>query len=531
MKFIKLFAAVFQLSCFGTFLFSQNIPNYQERYFSNPGDSLALQSYSLLTTGGSVNPKEYLLGPGDKIFISISGIQEANFSLMINQEGFLFIPKVGAVDLKNISLAKAKEKISNAINKSYKNVDVFISISDLKRIKVSLLGDVQKPSTFVLTGNSRLIDLIASSNGMTKTSNYRNIKILSADGLSKDYDLLKYFRFADKKNNPLLQEGDAVIVDKVDKIVSILGEVKYPGIYEYVKDETVADLIQLAGGFLTASRRDTIEIVKFEPGGKNQYSLYYSYDDLVNKKNLLDNNDQVFIRKIPHYFIYNFVEVKGWVKYPGFYKIIEDQTTLKDIINEAGGFRKDASLTEATLSRSMGTVDYDPEYERIKEIPRKDMTDDEYDYFKAKSRQRSGSVVVDFIGLFKNSDESENVILKRNDVINIPEAKNYITLIGQVVNPGNIIYQKNLKVDDYIKLAGGFGWRAVQGDVRVVRANSGEWVYAGDAGSLNPGDAIWVPEKTPAPKFWDVFTTSLQVVGQVASIIAATVAIIIASRK
>ncbi|MHB8339131.1 MAG: SLBB domain-containing protein, partial [Ignavibacteriaceae bacterium] len=286
----------------------------------------------------------------------------------------------------------------------------------------------------------------------------------------------------------------------------------------------------LAGGFLTASKKDTIEIVRFEPDGKNQFSLYYSYDDLVNRKIVINNKDQIFIRKIPDYYAPKYVEVKGWVKYPGLYKIVEDQTTLKDIIEEAGGFRKDASLTEASLLRTMGTVEHDPEYNRIKEIPRKDMTDDEYDYFKAKSRERAGSVVVDFIGLFKMKNASENVVLKNSDVINVPEAKNYITLIGQVVNPGNVIYQKDLNVDDYIKLAGGFGWRAVKGDVRVVRSNSGEWVNEGDVVSLNPGDVIWVPEKTPAPKFWDVFTISLQIVGEVAAIIAATVAIIVASR-
>ncbi len=531
LKFIKLIIVIFQLSCLGNLLFSQNFPNYQERYLSNRADSLAAQNYFLLATGGSIDPQEYIVGPGDRIYISISGIQELNFNLMVNQEGFLFIPKVGAVDLKNISLATAKEKLSAAINRSYKNVDMFISISDLKRINVSLLGDVLKPASFVLSGNSRLIDLIAFSNGMSKTSNYRNIKIISAGNISKRYDLLKFLRFADKKNNPLLQDGDAVIVDKVDKVVSILGEIKYPGAYEYLDNESAADIIDLAGGFLTASKKDTIEIVRFEPDGKNQFSLYYSYNDLVNRNIVINNKDQIFIRRIPDYYVPKYVEVKGWVKYPGIYKIVEDQTTLKDIIEEAGGFRKDASLTEASLLRTMGTVEHDPEYNRIKEIPRKDMTDDEYDYFKAKSRERTGSVVVDFIGLFKMENASENLILKSSDVINVPEAKNYVTLIGQVVNPGNVIYQKDLKVEDYIKLAGGFGWRAVKSDVRVVRSNSGEWVNEGDVVSLNPGDVIWVPEKTPAPKFWDVFTTSLQIVGELAAIIAATVAITVASRK
>ena len=531
MKFIKLVAVVILLSCQGDLLFSQNLPSYQERYLSASGDSLALKNSYIHTQNGSIDPKEYILGPGDRLFISVSGIQEIKYELLIDHEGYLFIPKIGPVNIKNLSFALAKENITAAINKSYKNVDIFISLIELKRVKTSLLGDVKKPGSYMLPGNSRLSDVIILSGCMTSTSNFRDIEIVNTEGIHKQYDILEYLRFGDKNNDPILKDDDAIFVDKTDKIISINGEVKYPGVYEFVKGETALDLINLAGGYLTDSRIDTIEIVRFEPDGKNQYSLYYSRSDLIKRKVQVNYNDRIFVRKIPDYYIPKYVEVKGWVKYPGFYKIVEDKTALKDIIEEAGGFRKDASLKESTLLRTMGTVEHDPEYERIKEIPRKDMTDDEYDYFKAKSRERTGSVVVDFSELFRNNNMSENVMLKRNDIIDVPEAKNYVTLIGQVVNPGNIIYKKELNVDDYIKLAGGFGWRAVKGDVRVVRSTSGEWIDAGNDIQLNPGDVIWIPENTPSPKFWDVFTTSLQIVGEVASIIAATVAIIVASRS
>jgi polysaccharide export outer membrane protein len=158
------------------------------------------------------------------------------------------------------------------------------------------------------------------------------------------------------------------------------------------------------------------------------------------------------------------------------------------------------------------------------------MTDDEYDYLKAKSRQRYGKVVVDFNSLFKDGNLNEDITLKRKDVINIPEKKNYISIIGQVVNPGNIIYASNLKVNDYIQLAGGFSWRAIEGDVRVIKVNTGEWVDADDVEFLDPGDTIWVLEDPPGPKFWDVFLTSLTVVAQLAAIVAASVAVIVATR-
>lgn len=513
--------------------FSQDMPDYKERTFALFSDSLALlagKNLSMEATEGSVNPDEYIVGPGDKIFISINGIEEIPLDLFINQEGVLYVPKVGGIDLKGLTLREAKEKIIKSVDNYYKNVDVFISLTDFRKIKLSLLGDVQKPSTFVMPANSRLMDLIMDSQGLNKTSNFRNIRIIHRDSTQQVYDLLDFLRLGDRTNNPLMREGDVVIVDRVDKVVSISGMIKYPGIYEFIEGESVDHLITIAGGLMAKARKDSIEVVSFESDARTQVSRYYDYNVIKNGDLLLHFEDQVMIRELPNYFDPKFIQIKGYVKYPGYYKINQDETYLSEIIEQAGGFRKNASLADATLTRSTGTVEDDPEYERLKTMLRADMTDDEYDYFKAKSRQRVGKVIVDFNRLFKKGDKTEDLILKRGDIIDVPEAKDYVILLGQVVSPGNIVYQPELTVDDYINLAGGFGWRAEDGDVRVIKANSGEWVDAEDVDSLKPGDTIWIPEIPPGPKFWDVFTTSLAVVGQVASIIAATVAIIVASR-
>ncbi|HEY6437085.1 MAG TPA: SLBB domain-containing protein, partial [Ignavibacteriaceae bacterium] len=208
----------------------------------------------------------------------------------------------------------------------------------------------------------------------------------------------------------------------------------------------------------------------------------------------------------------------------------KNETTLKDIIEVAGGFLPEASLTEASVTRIMDVKETDPEYERLKTIPIENMTEDEYDYYKAKSRQQSGTVVVDFVKLFIEDDLNENIILRKNDLILIPEKKDYIIMLGQVVNPGKIIYDSTLTINDYIELAGGFGWRAQEGDVRVIKAKTGEWVEASDIKILGPGDTIWIPENPPGPEFWVVFTDILTILAQVAAIVAASAAVIVATR-
>ena len=264
----------------------QELPNYPERTFQTENDSLKIKPgkdfYTIGATEGSIDPDEYRVGPGDKIFISISGVLEAVHNLVIDQEGWLYIPKVGAIDLKNLTLAEAREKTINKLNQYYKNVDIFISLVDFRKIKVSLTGDVVRPSLYVLSANSRLMDLITTSYGLSKTANLRNINILSKDGTNKQYDLLSFLRFGDYENNPMLREGDVVIVDRVDEVVSISGEIKYPALYEFILGESISQLIDLAGGLLNKAKTDTIEVISFDPAGKNQMSDYFSFDELKN---------------------------------------------------------------------------------------------------------------------------------------------------------------------------------------------------------------------------------------------------------
>ncbi len=529
MKFIFIF--IFCLTTLFNFtIFAQQLPDYPERVVPDSLKPVFSSPASRVATEGIINPEEYKVGPGDKIFLSISGVTEIVNTLMIDQEGWLYIPRIGGIDLRNSTLAAAKDIISESILKYYKDVDIFISLADFRMIKISLVGNIKKPSVFVLPANSRLMDLVTNSGQLNEDSDIRNIKVIPKEGETRTFDLLSFLRYGDFSNNPILVEGDVILVPKVDKVVRISGQIQFPALYEYRPNETISDLINLSGGFLFDARKDSIELIRFLEDGKTQVSNYYAFDELEKNEIVLQNKDHVVIRKIPEYLIDHYVQVNGYVKYPGWYKINKNKTTLKELIEEAGGFLAEASLTEASVTRKMDVEETDPEFERLKLIPIENMTEDEYEYLKAKSRQHSGRVVVDFARLFQQNDMLENILLHKNDLINIPEKKDYIIMLGQFVNPGKVVYDSTLTIHDYISLAGGFGWRAMEGDVRVIKANTGEWIDSDDIEKLEAGDTIWVPEDPPGPKFWDVFTDVLTILAQLAAIVAASAAVIVAVR-
>ncbi len=508
---------------------SQDLPDYLERRVNFSADS-SFSKPIPLTQGLYLDPDTYILGAGDKLFISILGIEEINFTVVVDFEGRIFIPRVGSAIIAGKNLKSARGIIDSLIFTYYKNVRVYSSLLELRLIKVSVFGNVKTPDSYTLPSTSRLLDALRSAEWVNQLADIRNIKIKHRDGSISKYDLVNFFRSGNLADNPLLYDGDFIFIDRCDHLIFLVGAFKFPGIYEYRENETVESLVQLTGGVLSKARLDSIEVIRFLSDGKTQKSIYVNLLDKQSTGLVLQPGDKIVIRDIPEYKIDMTVQVEGFVRYPGPYKIIRGKTKLSDIIKEAGGFLENASLADASINREVGSEKFDPEFERLKVMSRKDMTDDEYDYFKSKSRLRKGRVVVDFTELFEKGNTDEDILLEKNDVIIIPEQKNYVQIIGQVVNPGKIVFRSGYTVNQYIELSGGFAWRALESDIRVIKANTGEWVDADEVEDIEPGDVIWVPEDPPSPKFWDVFTDVINITGQVATVIAATVAVIVSTR-
>jgi len=132
--------------------------------------------------------------------------------------------------------------------------------------------------------------------------------------------------------------------------------------------------------------------------------------------------------------------------------------------------------------------------------------------------------VVDFVALFEAADRSQDIGLMPGDVIQVPSRLNMVYVSGQAAFPGAVPYEPGYSVWDYIERAGGFGWRASR-DVRVVEARTGAIIEADEVNHIDPGDRIWIKEK-PERDYWSIFTQTMNVVGQVSTIVLLYVTIV-----
>ncbi|HET7152334.1 MAG TPA: SLBB domain-containing protein, partial [Candidatus Kapabacteria bacterium] len=468
---------------------------------------------------GPVDPKTYILGPGDELTLTIWGNEFITEDLTVMPEGNLVIPTIGTKNIADISIAAAQDSIAKLVSPVYRNARVFLSLTKMRRFKVYCVGWVEEHHALTATPIDRVSDIIERQGGFTqKGSAYlRRIQITHRDGSNDYVDLYPYYLWGDVSSDPYVHDGDAIHVSVANawKTISIYGSVGAPGDFQYAATDSFSTALRMAQGFLPSSDMDSIEVSRFGKNGVTSEHFYVSLSsirqegkgDLRNIPNdfPLQEGDEIFVRAIPRWHVQRTVAIAGEVNYPGRYPIDEDSTTLSQIVAKAKGFTKNASLDDADLIRKSGTNIVDREFDRLQKMIRSEMTDDEYEYYKAKSRERPGLVVVNFPKLFNDRDMREDVVLRDDDSIYIPSTRDYVTIIGEVDNPGRIIYASNLTFNDYIKRADGYSYRANKSGVRVIKTRSGE-VYDPRDGSytIQPGDTIFVPENTET-NIWPVF--------------------------
>ena len=317
-------------------------------------------------------------------------------------------------------------------------------------------------------------------------------------------------------------DGDVIYVPSRKGEVSIYGAVNRHGNYEFAENDRVLDIIELALGLKTDTFLEKAEIVRFR-NYKDTETLSFNLRNAISDPECEDNmilqtDDRIYIKAIPKYHEKQHVNVAGEVKYPGIYAIEDGQTTLLQILIQCGEPTQRADLFNSFVQRKDPSEEFDPEFERLKEISPNNMSSLEYAYFKNSSREIKGKCSVDFSNLWNSKESQYDIALRDGDFIFIPEKSAIVIVSGQVENPGLITFEPGKDYKYYIEEAGGFIWNARKGKIRLIRANSGKWVKPNKDTVIEEGDMLFIPEKAEFD-YWQFTLDSLRIISQIATLI------------
>ncbi|MFZ5516340.1 MAG: SLBB domain-containing protein [Candidatus Zhuqueibacterota bacterium] len=397
---------------------------------------------------------------------------------------------------------------------------------------VAVRGEVKRPARFELKfdGKERLSDLLTLAGNFTDLAFKDKIEISRL--LNNGERLVMYVDFRqiqDDENNAaniILKNEDqiqvfSILEQRYPKSVYIHGEVKRPGHYSFEENLHLLDLLLKAGNLTRSAYMLRCEVAKVDPKAPTDI-LAIDLQQVINNPSspqniLLEEDDRVFIRRIPEWEVGPVIEITGEVQFAGIYAITEDSTTLFDVMTQAGGFTDEALIREASLIRRSSTISIDKEYERLKQLPRDQMSDTEYEYLVMKqNNQDIGRIVVDFFRLCISKDLSEDVLLEDGDIIHVPKAPKVVYVTGRVSRPGGVVYVPGKNIKYYIKKAGGVTWDAKRRSTKVTKV-TGEILDDEDVSDLLAGDIIWVPRK-PDRDWWELFRYTIAVVAQLATV-------------
>ena len=202
----------------------------------------------------------YKLNFNDQLELLLTGSKQKIINLRIDMSGNVLIPEVGSVSLINLDLEQANNKIQTLINQSYVGTQSYLSVSKASLKKVSIIGAVKNPGTFLVNPFISLTEAIKYAGGLVENSSLRKIKIIDSGDNIKEIDLYDFLVFGNRKNDINLQNGDTILIPATSNFVEITGEVLRPQNYEYLTNDTFEDLIEFAMGTNSLANYNNISI-------------------------------------------------------------------------------------------------------------------------------------------------------------------------------------------------------------------------------------------------------------------------------
>jgi protein involved in polysaccharide export with SLBB domain len=293
---------------------------YGYNYFSSAPTSIS-------AVGDLPLPNEYKISLNDQFTIILSGSKEAIFDLSVNLDGSILFPELGSISVVGETFQEVKTKLKNLIEQSYIGVQIDISLKNLSAKKITIVGAVKTPGTYLVNPFSTISSALGYSGGISEIGTLRNIRLIRTNGKTYLFDLYKLLISGNRSDDITIESGDVIIIDPAKQFIHITGQVKRPAIYEIIEGETLDDLIEFALGFTQTANKSNINL--------RMLDIQSSSIKNINVSNLQSGLLDVLSVNVNPYVNKNIasVNVSGAIKEPGFYPITANEN-LEEVINK-----------------------------------------------------------------------------------------------------------------------------------------------------------------------------------------------------
>ncbi len=391
-------------------------------------------------------PKGYVLSAGDELLINVWGDSELNLKLKVSPEGTILIPNLGPVSVSGLTIETAENRIRQELGRIMStlsgdtdgaNTFVSVSLSQIRSIKVNIVGEVVAPGTYTLPSFATLFNALYAAGGVNEIGSLRGIKVYRNSKEVAKLDVYDYLLNGKYNTNIRLEENDMVIVSPYDQLAVVQGKVKRNRIFELKKGETLLQLLNMAGGFTGDAYKKDVR-VKRKAGSR--YQIATVTEDKYPTFAMMDGDSLLVDSVIPFYE--NRLTVTGAVWRPGEYELNGTVHTVRQLVDQAAGLKGDEFAGRAQITR------LNPDF-------------------------TTTVIAVDIRGILNGT--APDMELKPEDQLSIPSLfdlrEPYTIKVSGAVNYVDTVlpYRNNLTVEDAIMMAGGLKESAATVNVEVAR--------------------------------------------------------------
>jgi protein involved in polysaccharide export with SLBB domain len=437
----------------------------------------------------------YRLTPGDTYLLVFQVDQTYTYQLVLQDTYDLDLPIIGTINVRGMEFAALRKLVIDRIRKAYP-LSMYVTFTLLApaRFDVAVFGGVENPGVVTVTPLSMVSDAIALAKGIRKGGSYRRV-LLARGGKDLEVDLLAYNNSEPGgPNNPYLQPGDRITVPAAGVVVMLSGQVRFPGQYEMLPDETLADLLAYAGGILPEVRADSVELVRFKDGGQQPPTMI---EERTQAGTVLANGDRIQVG-VP--------------------------AQQHGVVFAQGGLfgapaTTDKPVTVPTLPVSV-TVPWTPGLSVLKVL---EAVGGPTPYAKGKNavvmRKATGErVPVDVDALWSGRDSAGDLPLEPGDTLSVPIV-NEVYVAGEVLVPGKVDYSPSFTVAEYLAAAGGVNRETGSLDSLWFVDANGNRTRVTTSSAVPPGTVIYV-DRNAWTKTQKTFTNITIVTGFATAIVA-----------
>lgn len=214
-------------------------------------------------------PDDYVVGPGDIFHVSLFGTETGQHYLPVQRDGWIDFPSLGPIVVAGQTFADAREMISERVGREKLGVRASITLEQLKSIQLAVSGEVARPGVYVVPSLVSVIQLLNLAGGPTEVGTLRRVRLLRADEV-REIDLYEFLIAGRSAEVISLKPGDRLHVPAVDAAAHVRGAVRRPGVYELLPDETLADLLAMAGGASSNAAVSQAVMRRYVDGGRQQ---------------------------------------------------------------------------------------------------------------------------------------------------------------------------------------------------------------------------------------------------------------------